>query len=192
MGQRADIMTDALAWAGTFHGIGARLLRDYADQIGLDPVARFTIARLRRPDEPGPAQPRLLKDREPVSTKGTCLAIYSRAVNSEAPLDDVLQSNFPWCAVWEKQLRELFAAYVENKQRHDFSITTISCFTGHRRSASLAQSMCAMCPEIERAVAAFARSSNAHLASRLNRIAAEAVRPRRRSLVARPHFTRSQ
>jgi hypothetical protein len=26
MGQRADIMTDALAWAGTFHGIGARLL----------------------------------------------------------------------------------------------------------------------------------------------------------------------
>ena len=30
MGQRADIMTDALAWAGTFHGVGARLLRDYA------------------------------------------------------------------------------------------------------------------------------------------------------------------
>ena len=30
-------MIDALAWAGTFHGIGARLLRDYADQIGLDP-----------------------------------------------------------------------------------------------------------------------------------------------------------
>ena len=41
MGQRADIMTDALAWAGTFHGIGARLLRGYADQIGLDP--NFTI-----------------------------------------------------------------------------------------------------------------------------------------------------
>ena len=41
LGQRADIMTDALAWAGTFHGIGARLLRDHADQIGLDP--NFTI-----------------------------------------------------------------------------------------------------------------------------------------------------
>jgi DNA helicase-2/ATP-dependent DNA helicase PcrA len=36
-------------------------------------------------------------------TKGTCLAIYSRAVNSEASLDGVLRSNFPWCAVWEKQ-----------------------------------------------------------------------------------------
>src|SRR5262245_5852428 len=41
MGQRADIMTDALAWAGTFHGIGAQLLRDYAEQIGLD--SNFTI-----------------------------------------------------------------------------------------------------------------------------------------------------
>src|SRR5215470_1092088 len=36
MGERADIMTDALAWAGTFHGIGARLLREYSAEIGLD------------------------------------------------------------------------------------------------------------------------------------------------------------
>jgi len=35
------IMTDALAWAGTFHGMGARLLRMYADQIGLG--VDFTI-----------------------------------------------------------------------------------------------------------------------------------------------------
>src|SRR4051812_26500450 len=41
IGERAGLMTDALAWAGTFHGIGARLLREYADQIGLDP--NFTI-----------------------------------------------------------------------------------------------------------------------------------------------------
>ncbi|MES2030703.1 MAG: UvrD-helicase domain-containing protein, partial [Pseudomonadota bacterium] len=32
MGDNAGVMTDALAWAGTFHGIGARLLRDYAEQ----------------------------------------------------------------------------------------------------------------------------------------------------------------
>src|SRR6185503_19195725 len=31
----------ALTWAGTFHGIGARLLRDYAEQIGITPS--FTI-----------------------------------------------------------------------------------------------------------------------------------------------------
>src|SRR6266446_4982998 len=41
MGDNAGIMIDALHWAGTFHGIGARLLRDYSDQIGLNPA--FTI-----------------------------------------------------------------------------------------------------------------------------------------------------
>jgi len=41
LGRNASVMTDTLAWMGTFHGIGARLLRDYAEQIGLDPA--FTI-----------------------------------------------------------------------------------------------------------------------------------------------------
>ena len=120
IGQRADIMTDALAWAGTFHGIGARLLRDYADQIGLDP--NFTIHdREDSADLMNLVRHNLgfSKTENRFPTKGTCLAIYSRAVNSEAPLDDVLRSNFPWCAVWEKQLRELFAAYVEAKQEHN-------------------------------------------------------------------------
>jgi DNA helicase-2/ATP-dependent DNA helicase PcrA len=119
IGERADIMTDALAWAGTFHGIGARLLRDYADQIGLDP--NFTIHdREDSADLMNLVRHNLgfSKTESRFPTKGTCLAIYSRAVNSEAPLDDVLRSNFPWCAGWEKQLRELFAAYVETKQEH--------------------------------------------------------------------------
>lgn len=34
-------LTDTLAWSGTFHGIGARLLRIYAEQIGLN--IDFTI-----------------------------------------------------------------------------------------------------------------------------------------------------
>ncbi len=53
MGDNAGVMTDALTWAGTYHGIGARLLREYAEQIGLDPA--FTIhdrEELRRPHEP--------------------------------------------------------------------------------------------------------------------------------------------
>src|SRR5881397_349892 len=36
MGDNGGVLTDALAWAGTFHGIGARVLRDYSDRIGLD------------------------------------------------------------------------------------------------------------------------------------------------------------
>jgi DNA helicase-2/ATP-dependent DNA helicase PcrA len=117
LGPNAGIMADALAWSGTFHGIGARLLRDYAEQIGLDPA--FTIH-----DREDSADLMNLirhdlgfsKTESRFPTKGTCLSIYSRAVNSEAALEEILRDAFPWCATWEKQLRELFAAYVEAKQ----------------------------------------------------------------------------
>ena len=117
LGAKSGIMTDALAWSGTFHGIGARLLRDYAEQIGLDPA--FTIH-----DREDSADLMNLirhdlgfsKTENRFPTKGTCLAIYSRAVNSETPLEQVLRDVFPWCATWENQLRELFASYVEAKQ----------------------------------------------------------------------------
>src|SRR5213078_356189 len=39
MGKTSSAIGDALTWAGTFHGIGARLLREHAQQIGLDPPA---------------------------------------------------------------------------------------------------------------------------------------------------------
>jgi hypothetical protein len=48
MGDRASVMTDALTWAGTFHGIGARLLREYAGQIGLEPGIASMTRRLRK------------------------------------------------------------------------------------------------------------------------------------------------
>ena len=41
LGDRSSVLTGGLMWAGTFHGIGARLLRVYADRSGLDPS--FTI-----------------------------------------------------------------------------------------------------------------------------------------------------
>jgi DNA helicase-2/ATP-dependent DNA helicase PcrA len=118
MGDKSGIMTDALAWAGTFHGIGARLLREYADRIGLDPA--FTIhdredsadlMNLVR-HEKGYSK---TKSRFP--TKGTCLAIYSRCVNAETAIEQVLGAAFPWCAGWAAELKELFAAYVEAKQK---------------------------------------------------------------------------
>jgi DNA helicase-2/ATP-dependent DNA helicase PcrA len=33
--------------------------------------------------------------------KGTCISIYSRTVNAEAPLHDVLRASHPWAAGWE-------------------------------------------------------------------------------------------
>ncbi|WP_204348899.1 hypothetical protein, partial [Serratia marcescens] len=49
-------------------------------------------------------------------TKGTCLAIYSRAVNAEMALEEVLRLAFPWCIAWTAELKQLFSAYVEAKQ----------------------------------------------------------------------------
>jgi DNA helicase-2/ATP-dependent DNA helicase PcrA len=120
LGDKAGVMTDALAWAGTFHGIGARLLREYADQIGLDPG--FTIH-----DREDSADLMNLirhekgfsKAKERFPTKGTCLAIYSRCVNAETSIDEVLGLSFPWCSGWAAELKELFAAYVEAKQRQN-------------------------------------------------------------------------
>ena len=39
--EHARLMADAPTWSGTFHAIGARLLREYSDRIGLD--GGFTI-----------------------------------------------------------------------------------------------------------------------------------------------------
>ncbi|UVC14025.1 ATP-dependent helicase [Mesorhizobium onobrychidis] len=117
LGRDASVITDALSWAGTFHGIGARLLRDYALEIGLDPA--FTIHdREDSADLMNLARHELgfSKTEGRFPTKGTCLAIYSRAVNAQAPLGEILGSVFPWCAGWAEQLKALFARYVEAKQ----------------------------------------------------------------------------
>ncbi len=120
MGPKASVVTDALAWAGTFHAIGARLLRDYAEQIGLSPD--FTIHdREDSADLLNLVRHELgfsaTEKRFP--TKGTCLAIYSRCVNGEAPLEDILAAAFPWCSGWEAELQKLFGGYVEAKQRQN-------------------------------------------------------------------------
>lgn len=93
MGQNAGVMTDALIWAGTFHGIGARLLRDYAPEIGLDPA--FSI----HDREDSADLMNLVRHELGFSTtqsrfpaKSTCLAIYSRCVNAEMAIEDVLRT----------------------------------------------------------------------------------------------------
>ena len=106
-----------LHWAGTFHGIGARLLREYAPQIGL--AENFTIQdRADSEDLMGLARHELkladTKARFPL--KATCLAIYSRVLNSQQPLAEVLRTVYPWCEMWEDELKQLFRVYVAEKQ----------------------------------------------------------------------------
>ncbi len=109
-----------LPWAGTFHSIGARLLREYAGRIGLE--ASFTIHdRADSEDLMGMVRQDigLTGGQKRFPLKGTCLAIYSRVVNSRDTLGDVLQSTFPWCSEWEEQLKRLFGAYVDAKQEQN-------------------------------------------------------------------------
>jgi DNA helicase II / ATP-dependent DNA helicase PcrA len=111
------VAAEALIWAGTFHGIGARILREHALSIGLNP--EFSIhdredsADLMNLSRHGLG---LSKAESRFPAKGTGLAIYSRVVNAECPLSEVLRDHFPWCARWEAELRQLFGAYVHAKQ----------------------------------------------------------------------------
>jgi DNA helicase II / ATP-dependent DNA helicase PcrA len=109
-----------LPWSGTFHGIGARLLREYAPRIGLE--ENFTIHdRGDAEDLMGLVRHEIgfsdAKKRFPL--KGTCLGIYSRVLNTCDPLGLVLQSVYPWCTQWEDELKKLFGAYVEAKQQQN-------------------------------------------------------------------------
>ncbi len=115
--EASGLMQARLSWSGTFHAIGARLLRMHAHAIGLAP--NFTIhdredsadlLNLVRHDLG------LAEKSKRFPLKATCLAIYSRAVNAQESLRDTLRGHFPWCAEWESDLATLFAAYVEAKQ----------------------------------------------------------------------------
>jgi DNA helicase-2/ATP-dependent DNA helicase PcrA len=118
LGDRSVI--SRLAWAGTFHSVGNRVLRLFAKHLGLDPA--FTV--LDRADaadlidvvrhDLGYSQ----KDKR-FPRKDTCLAIYSHRVNTRCPLKQTLEEQFPWVVEWEQDLTRLFRDYVGRKQKNN-------------------------------------------------------------------------
>jgi len=103
-------------WGGTFHAMGTRLLRLHGASISLDPG--FTILdRGDSEDLMGVVRSQLGLSRTDrrFPQKGTCMDIYSRTVNSQRPLADVLRSSFPWCLEHEDDLKRLCGEYVERK-----------------------------------------------------------------------------
>ena len=104
-------------WGGTFHAMGTRLLRMYAQPLGL--AESFTVLdRSDSEDVIDDVRNRLQLDKTDVRfpKKGTCMSIYSRCVNAQEPIDAALKSHFPWCQAFPDQLKQLFAAYVRHKQ----------------------------------------------------------------------------
>jgi DNA helicase-2/ATP-dependent DNA helicase PcrA len=104
-------------WGGTFHGIANRLLRRHGDTVGLG--AAFTIVdQADTEDVFG-----LLRHEAGVAAQGqrfpkagTIASIYSRVVNEQRPLTEVVQKHYPWCGDHAEALIELFQAYGARKR----------------------------------------------------------------------------
>jgi DNA helicase-2/ATP-dependent DNA helicase PcrA len=117
-GHLADPRSAGRVWGGTFHAVGHRLLRRYGSRVGLD--AGFTVL-----DE-GDAAELLSFVRHELghsSAKGrrfpraeTLVKIYSRLVNAQQPLSEVLEASFPWCATEVAGIREVIKAYTARKR----------------------------------------------------------------------------
>lgn len=126
-----------LPWAGTFHAVGSRLLRMHALALGLDPA--FTV--LDRGDAADlidlvRVDRGLAKGERRFPKKDTCLAIYSRTVNARVQLETVLAEAYPWCREHASSLRQLFAAYVEEKlARHVLDYDDLLLWWWHAMAA---------------------------------------------------------
>jgi len=93
----APLPAGGLPWAGTFHSVANRLLRRFAHNLGLDPG--FSV--LDRGDAADILdvvrhEQKLTRTSRRFPKKETCLAIYSRCVNTEQPLTETLDSTYPW------------------------------------------------------------------------------------------------
>jgi len=108
----------SFTWMGTFHSIANRLLRTFAEQVGLDPSFSI-IDRSDAADMMDLCRHQLsyssLTKRFP--NKSTCLNIYSSCVNSQKDLKLILKHRFPWCSEWEEELKLLFKNYTNIKQQ---------------------------------------------------------------------------
>jgi DNA helicase-2/ATP-dependent DNA helicase PcrA len=111
-----DTRTSRVA-GGTFHAMANRVLRQHGTAVGLDPA--FTILDASdSADLLGVLRHELGlgEKRRRFPRKDTAAAVYSRMVNAQLPLGEVLERFFPWCRDELDGLRALFVAYGERKR----------------------------------------------------------------------------
>ena len=102
---------------GTFHAVANRILRQHGTAVGLDPA--FTIIDSSDTGE----LLGVLRHDLGLGAKGrrfprkdTVASVYSRMVNAQVPLAEVLDRWYPWCRHEVDDLRRLFAAYTDRKR----------------------------------------------------------------------------
>jgi DNA helicase-2/ATP-dependent DNA helicase PcrA len=120
MVRRVGVMTDPevarQVEAGTFHAVAHRLLRRFGPALGLnesfsviDQSDAAELMALVRSDVAVPGE-----GRRP-ARPDTLVAVYSRVVNAQAPLEQVLRDSFPWCLDGIDNIRLVFDAYTARK-----------------------------------------------------------------------------
>ena len=104
---------------GTFHAIAHRIIREHAEAFSLPP--EFSVI------DPGDVTDLLDARREDHGLVGTqrrapragvCADIYTRCVNTQTTVADVVRADFPWCTDYTGQLAELFRDFVAHKRSH--------------------------------------------------------------------------
>jgi DNA helicase-2/ATP-dependent DNA helicase PcrA len=104
---------------GTFHAIAHRIIRQHAESFSLPP--RFTVI------DPGDvadlldarrADHGLAGNQRRAPRAGVCADIYTRCVNTQQTVTEVVRAEYPWCAEYTSQLGELFGAYTAHKRSH--------------------------------------------------------------------------
>jgi DNA helicase II / ATP-dependent DNA helicase PcrA len=107
-------------WAGTFHAVAAKLLRQYGSAIGIRPS--FQI--LDRADAEDLMDVlihdlRLTSANSGFPQKAACVAIHSRMINCSKSLQAVLRLEYPNYVKCKKKLQKLFAAYEAEKRKQN-------------------------------------------------------------------------
>src|SRR3989449_3818905 len=104
-------------WGGTFHSVGNRLLRHYADAIGYR--SNFSILDDEDAKETMDSAVSSLgiKTLEKRFPKGDVLLdIYSYLINTRTPLELHLEENFPHFAIYKEEMISVFRRYKDRKR----------------------------------------------------------------------------
>ena len=104
---------------GTFHAVAHQIIRAHAESFSLPP--EFSVidpADVTNLMDTLRAENGLVTSQRRAPRAGTCADIYTRCVNTRAPVPEVIKAEFPWVAGFETELAGLFRAYTAHKRQH--------------------------------------------------------------------------
>src|SRR5262249_29048504 len=104
---------------GTFHAIAHRIIRQHAESFSLppeftviDPSDMADLLDARR------AEHGLAGAQRRGPRAAVCADIYTRCVNTQQTVAEVVRGGYPWCTEYSGQLSERFRDYVGHKRGH--------------------------------------------------------------------------